>query len=58
MVALYVLRAHFDALGRHTGAFALLIVGMVSLFWLGARAESEVGRLDEQLRQMDRTRPR
>jgi hypothetical protein len=52
---LYLLRAHFRLLseeGRWAGAAALLAV-TVGAFWLGARADAEVRRIDEQLAEED-----
>jgi hypothetical protein len=49
---LYLLRARFATLGAPSQRAALvgLIGVMVAIFWIGARAESEVGRIDEELR--------
>ena len=52
---LYLLRAHFRLLseeGRWAGAAALLAV-TIGAFYLGARADAEVRRLDEQLAEKD-----
>jgi hypothetical protein len=53
--ALYLLRARFATLGAPGKPAALLaLVGVMALaFWLGARAEAEVTRLDERLRDLD-----
>jgi hypothetical protein len=48
---LYLLRAHFQLLseeGRWAGAAALLAV-TIGAFYLGARADAEVRRLDQEL---------
>ena len=53
--ALYLLRARFSTLtqpGRGV-PFLALVALMVGLFWLGARAEAEVGDLDDRLRDLD-----
>lgn len=52
--AIYLLRARFGALAepRHRVAFCALVLLMVLLFWLGARAEAEVSSLDEKLREL------
>jgi hypothetical protein len=53
---LYLLRARFHLLreeGRYAAAGGLLLVTLAA-FWLGARADAEVQRLDEQLRELDR----
>lgn len=52
--AIYLLRARFGALAepRHRVAFCALVLVMVLLFWLGARAEAEVSSLDEKLREL------
>jgi hypothetical protein len=60
--ALYLLRARFDTL-RETGksaALVALVTLMVLAFWLGARAETEVGQLDERIRELEEraARPR
>src|SRR4051812_48926519 len=56
--ALYLVRAHFDALSdpRRRAVLFSLVGLLVALFWLGARAETEVSELDERLREL-RTRP-
>jgi hypothetical protein len=53
--AIYLLRARFPTLTgpTHRVVFLALVGLMVGLFCLGARAESEVGELDEQLRELD-----
>lgn len=53
--AIYLLRARFETLGPPTQRvlFIGLVALMVAIFWLGARAEAEVGQLDEQLRDLD-----
>jgi hypothetical protein len=52
--ALYVLRARFHQIGggKRPLAFAALIALMAALFWFGSRLESEVGEIDEELRQL------
>lgn len=52
--AIYLLRARFATLGEpaHRVAFCGLVLFMVLLFWLGARAEADVSTLDEQLRNL------
>jgi hypothetical protein len=50
----YLLRARSHELrdaGKQVTFFALVVV-TVAAFWLGARAEAEVGQLDEQLRDL------
>jgi hypothetical protein len=57
---LYLLRARFATLSAPSqrAALAGLVAVMVAIFWIGARAESEVGRIDEELRALeDATRP-
>jgi hypothetical protein len=52
---LYLLRAHFSLLsdeGRWAGAAALLAV-TIGAFYLGARADAEVRRIDEELAEKD-----
>jgi hypothetical protein len=52
--AIYLLRARFTLLllpAKRAG-FVALVALMVLLFWLGARAEAEIGRLDERLREL------
>ena len=52
---LYLLRAHFTLLsdeGRWAGAAALLGV-TVGAFYLGARADAEVRRIEEDLQKRD-----
>jgi hypothetical protein len=58
--ALYLLRARFATLAepRHRVAFCALVLVMVLLFWLGARAEAEVSTLDEKLRELRETAAR
>jgi hypothetical protein len=53
--AIYLLRARFPSLAQptHGGLFLVLVALMVALFYMGARAEAEVGELDEQLRDLD-----
>ena len=53
--ALYLLRARFATLDAPSQrvAFVSLVALMVAVFWLGARAELEVGRSDEQLRDLE-----
>ncbi len=50
--ALYLLRVRFSLLAapRPRAAFFALVAGMVLLFWLGSRIESEVTQLDDELR--------
>jgi hypothetical protein len=53
--ALYLLRARFATL-RAPGkgaAFLALVALMALAIWLGARAETEVGQLDERLRELE-----
>jgi len=52
--ALYLLRARFATLAApaHRVAFYGLVLFMVLLFWLGARAEADVSSLDERLRNL------
>ena len=49
--ALFLLRARFSTLQspRRTGALLGLVAAMALAFWLGARAEAEVTRVDRQL---------
>jgi hypothetical protein len=52
---LYLLRAHFTLLredGRWAGAAALLAV-TIAAFYLGARADADVRRIDEELAEKD-----
>jgi hypothetical protein len=53
--AIYLLRARFSTLAapNQRVLFLALVALMVIIFWLGARAEAEVGQLDEQLRDLD-----
>jgi hypothetical protein len=53
--AVYLLRARFSTLSQpgRLSSFLGLVSLMVMVFWLGARAESEVGDLDEQIRDLD-----
>ena len=52
--AIYLLRARFASLQApaNRAAFFALVLLMVGLFWLGARAEAEVSDLDERLREL------
>src|SRR5690349_6688651 len=52
--AIYLLRARFATLSEpaHRVAFFGLVLFMVLLFWLGARAEADVSSLDEKLRDL------
>jgi hypothetical protein len=52
---LYLLRARFQLVrdeGRFAAAGALLAVTLAA-FWLGARADAEARRLDEEIRKLD-----
>ena len=53
--AVYLLRARFSSLAQPEMMvpFLGLVALMVMVFWLGARAETEVGDLDEQIRDLD-----
>jgi hypothetical protein len=53
--ALYLLRARFATLSAPSqrAALAGLVAVMAGIFWIGARAESEVGRIDEELRALE-----
>lgn len=53
--AIYLLRARFSTLHRppQLAAFLGLVGLMVAAFWLGSRAEAEVGDLEEQIRELD-----
>jgi hypothetical protein len=53
--AIYLLRARFATLGLPSKqlAFFALVALMAALFWAGARAEAEVGQLDERLRDLE-----
>jgi hypothetical protein len=51
--AIYFLRARFATLGPE---FLLLVGIMVALFWLGARAESDVTQIDDRLREIAEAR--
>ena len=55
--ALYLLRARFATLGPPSQrlAFVGLLAVLIGAFWLGARAEAEVGRLEEELREVEAT---
>jgi hypothetical protein len=52
--ALYLLRARFYTLASpgKRAAFFALVAFMAIFFWLGSRAESEVTRLDDELRDL------
>jgi hypothetical protein len=52
---LYLLRAHFQRLAEpgRLAPFLGLVVIVGLLFWLGARADSEVDQLDEEIRALD-----
>lgn len=53
---LYLLRARFRLVreeGRWLAAGAIVVV-TVAAFYLGARADAEVGRLDEQIRALEK----
>jgi hypothetical protein len=55
---IYLVRARMHLVrddGRWLGAAAIVAV-TVAAFWLGARADAEVRRLDEQLRDLDDSR--
>ena len=62
--AFYLLRAHIALIGARPAPFLALVALMVVVFWMGARAETEIVALDEQLRALDaaalaaRRRPR
>jgi hypothetical protein len=52
---IYLVRARFRLLrdeGRWAAAAAIVAV-TVAAFWLGARADAEVRRLDEQIRELE-----
>jgi hypothetical protein len=53
--AIYLLRARFATLGQppRLAAFLGLVGLMVASFYLGARAEAEVGDLENQIRDLD-----
>jgi hypothetical protein len=53
--AIYILRARFATLGqpRQLASFLALVGLMAAAFYLGARAEAEVGSLEEQIRDLD-----
>jgi hypothetical protein len=53
--AIYLLRARFSSLAAppRLAAFLALVGLMAATFWLGSRAEAEVGDLDEQIRELD-----
>ena len=55
---LYLLRAHAQMLraaGKQALALGILALTVLA-FWLGARAESEVGQIDEQIRERENRR--
>ena len=58
--AIYLRRARFATLGQppQLAAFLALVGLMIAAFWLGARAEAEVGDLEEQIRDLDEQRRR
>jgi len=56
--ALYLLRTRFHTLAPPEKglAFLTLVAIMVGLFWLGARAESDVTRIEARLRELAEAR--
>jgi hypothetical protein len=53
--AFHLLRSRFAQLAApgQAASFVALLLLTIGAFWVGARAEAEIGRLDEQLRELE-----